>query len=186
LLERLLIILTGPVGGGKTTVTLALAERLREIGRPTSVIDLDLIYCMARQENGFADQNVWRTARRGAAALADVLFDSDVSVVIVEGGFFTPGELGALYDHITSSVQLRLITLDVSLMEAFRRAQTDPNPDRVVSRNRAIYQRLYAQFKDALPFLQTNSMIVNANQLSPIELARLISDSVLAKLEGEC
>lgn len=186
MLERLLIILTGPVGGGKTTVTLALAERLREIGRPTSVIDLDLIYCMARQENGFADQNVWRTARRGAAALADVLFDSDVSVVIVEGGFFTPGELGALYDHITSSVQLRLITLDVSLMEAFRRAQTDPNPDRVVSRNRAIYQRLYAQFKDALPFLQTNSMIVNANQLSPIELARLISDSVLAKLEGEC
>ena len=121
--EPLLVVLTGPVGGGKSTVALALATRLRASGHPTAVIDLDLVYCMARQRDGFADEDTWRTARRGAAVLADAFFDSGAGVVVVEGGFFTREECEGLADHLTSNARMSVVTLNVSFDQALHRAQ---------------------------------------------------------------
>ena len=180
MLERFLIVLTGPVGGGKTTVAIALAERFRTIGRETAVIDLDLVYRMARQRDGFANEDVWRTARRGAAALADTFFDSGMSVVIVEGGFFNHEEFHGLQDHITASVRSRLVTLNVSSDQALRRAQSDPSPDRTVSRDPEVQQRLHAQFTESLPFLRAHSLMIDANHIAPVDLARSIAESVLS------
>ena len=89
LAERTLVVVTGPVGGGKSTVALVLAQQFREMGRPSAVIDLDLVYCMVRQVEGFGEQNVWMTARRGASTLVDAFFSEGMEVVIVEGEFFT-------------------------------------------------------------------------------------------------
>ena len=135
--ERLLVVLTGPVGGGKSAVALALATRLRASGHPTAVIDLDLVYCMARQRDGFADEETWRTARRGAAVLADEFFDSGAKVVVVEGGFFTQEECDGLCDHIASGRRLRLVTLNVSFERALHRAQSDPNMGSLPRRSRS-------------------------------------------------
>jgi thymidylate kinase len=179
LLERLLIVLTGPVGGGKSTVASALAERFREIGHPAAVIDLDVVYCMARQSDGFDNEDIWSAARRGTAALADVFFDNGMSVVVVEGGFFTLSELDGLRNHVTSGSCLRFVTLDVSSKETLRRAQSDPSSDRTVSRSVEVQQRLYAQFAQARPFLQANSLMIDANILSPIDLAQSIVHSIL-------
>lgn len=178
--ERLLVVLTGPVGGGKSTVALALATQLRACGHPTAVIDLDLVYCMARQRDGFADEDTWRTARRGAAVLADAFFDSGARVVVVEGGFFTQEECDGLCDHIASSVRLRLVTLVVSFEQALHRAQSDPDPGRTVSRDTEVLRLLHGKFAEALPFLRANSLVVDADRLSPGELALSLAKSILA------
>lgn len=180
LTERLLVLLTGPVGGGKSTVALALADHLRQSGRAAAVIDLDLVYCMARQVDGFGEADTWQTARRGAAALADAFFASGLEVVVIEGGFFSEEECEELRDHLVSSVHERLVTLDVSYGEALRRAQGDPDPTRVVSRDPQVLQRLHTQFVSALPFLKASSFVVEADRLTPQELARSIAETMLA------
>jgi shikimate kinase len=165
----MLLVITGPVGGGKSTVALALAERFRAAGRTTAVIDLDVVYGMARQVAGFGEENVWATARHGAAALADAFFAEGMQVVIVEGEFFTQAELSALRDPLTAPVEHRFVTLVVSLAEALRRVAGDPS--RGLSRHPQFLARLHAQFTAALPFLRVASLLVDAEQRSPLELA---------------
>ncbi|MBI4640413.1 MAG: hypothetical protein HY731_06945 [Candidatus Tectomicrobia bacterium] len=116
--EQILVVVTEPVGGGKSMVALILANRFRELGRAAAVIDLDLGYCMARQMEGFGEHNIWTTARRGAAALADTFFSEGMEVVIVEGEFFNQGDLDALLNHLTTTVEHRFVTLVVSYREA--------------------------------------------------------------------
>src|SRR5688572_7013385 len=90
--ERQLIVVTGPVGGGKSTTAIALAACLRRKDASIAVIDLDQIYCMARQRDGFDEPRIWIAARRAAATLANSFFDSGMDVVIIDGEFFTDDE----------------------------------------------------------------------------------------------
>lgn len=176
--ERILIVLTGPVGGGKSTVASAVATRFRAWGCPAAVIDLDVVYRMVRQGDDYADEETWRTARRGAAALADVFFDDGARLVVVEGGFFTEDECDELRSHMTSSPVFRLAALNVSFEEALGRAQADPDPGRVVTRDPDTLRALHAEFTDALPFLHDRGLVVDADGSSPEELAELIYDAV--------
>jgi len=180
MVERRLIILTGPVGGGKSTVARALARQLRASGLQTAVLDLDLLYCMARQSDGFDDRPIWTTARRGAAALADSFYRSGMSVVIVEGSFLDSQDLRELREALTSGVNETFIALQVSATAALWRAQGDPDPSRVVSRDAGVQKVLYAEFEKALPFLRSVSRMLAADEASPEELARSICESVLA------
>ena len=100
--DRILLIVTGPVGGGKSTVSMATADCFRELGRATAVVDLDLVYCMARQVAGFGEDNTWTTARRGAAALADAFFAEGMDVVVIDGEFFAQRDLDALRNSLTN------------------------------------------------------------------------------------
>jgi len=179
LTERMLMVVTGPVGGGKSTVALVLADLFRESGRAAAVIDLDLVYCMARQVEGFGEANAWTTARRGAAALADAFFAEGMEVVIVEGEFFTQGELDALRSNFATTVEYRFVTLVVSLEEALGRVSGDLS--RGMSRDPQFLKRLHSQFVAALPFLRASSLLVEADQQTPRELAELIRNTVLSR-----
>ena len=44
-----LVVITGPVGGGKSTTAVVLASQLRERGLTVAVVDLDDVYLMASQ-----------------------------------------------------------------------------------------------------------------------------------------
>ena len=52
---RRLIIITGPVGAGKSTTSLALAQSLRRPDLAVAVIDLDQIYYFVRQQDGYGE-----------------------------------------------------------------------------------------------------------------------------------
>ena len=184
--KPLLVLLTGPVGAGKSTVALAIADRFRQVGRAAAVIDLDLVYCMARQRDGFHEMDVWHTARRGAAALADMFFTCGLDIVVIEGGFFSQEACDASREHLRSVVLGMLITLEVSYEETLRRAQADRNPRRVTTRDPNSLQRLYGEFERALPFLRGSSLVVEAERRTPSELAELIVERASAGTEARC
>src|SRR5690348_2099028 len=100
--ERRLIVITGPVGAGKSTTSLALAQALRRPDVAVAVIDLDQMYGFVRQQPGYGEQTAWMRAREGAAALAGWWFASGMAVVIVDGEFFNAEELDALLAPLQS------------------------------------------------------------------------------------
>lgn len=176
-----IVLLTGPVGGGKTTTSVALAEQLRARDRPTGVIDLDVLYPMAQQtEPRYADIATWRIVYRSAAVLAETFFESGLEIVVVEGGFFSAEEHGWLCDYLRSDLAVLLFALDVSWDETLRRVRGDPNRYRVGPPNSAVVRWHYDAFARSRPWLRDMGVVVAADKRTPEELARTIADAVLA------
>ena len=177
--DRLLVVLTGAVGAGKSTTAFALASHLRGLGRTAAVVDLDEVYCMVRQHEGFDESAGWAAARRGAAALADSFFASGLKVVVVEGDFYAPDDWRQLRDNLGSKVEEKFFTLVVSYKGALRRVRGDSK--RQASRDPKFLKRLHEDFVRALPYLESASVLVPADDQTPEELAALMVDAVLAR-----
>jgi hypothetical protein len=185
--KRVLVLLTGPVGGGKSTAARRLAERLRLSlpGGPVrrvGVIDLDLVADMIRPQVYYGEDDLWRMARRICGGLADAIFREGHDVVIVEGEFFPAAELAALRDAVTTPVDLSVITLDVSYAACQARVAGDPSPGRNLSRDPAFLHRMNTQFQTELPWLRSVSTVIDANQATAAELAATICASLSVAL----
>jgi shikimate kinase len=177
--NKTLVIITGPVGAGKSTTSQALARVLQSKNISTAVIDLDEIYCMARQQDNFNDREMWATARRAATAIVESFYASGLQAVIVEGGFLSALEYSQLRQYVTVEVNEFFFTLFTSAPTALNRAQTDPNPGRVVSRLPDIQAKLYAEFSEGLPFLREASVILEADSRPPEVLAEIMTEKIL-------
>jgi shikimate kinase len=174
-----LVIITGPVGAGKSTTSQAIARALQSRNVSTAVIDLDEVYCMARQQDNFNDQEMWATARRAAAAIVESFYASGLQAVIVEGGFLSALEYSQLRQYLITDVNEFFFTLFTSASTALNRAQTDPNPGRVVSRLADVQAKLYAEFSEGLPFLREASVILEADSRPPEVLAEIMTKKIL-------
>jgi shikimate kinase len=166
--QPLLIIVTGPVGAGKSTTSVALAHALRRSDVSVAVIDLDLMYGFVRQKDGYGEQTAWTRARSGAGALANALLASTMSIVIVEGEFFTAHELNTLLAPIPPDIEHRFFTLRLSYEQALVRVQADPS--RGASKDPVVLRSLHASFAQALPFLEEASVVIDTNTLTQEEV----------------
>ena len=181
--DKHLIIVTGPVGGGKSTTAHCVAICLREFQLATAVIDSDIVYLMARQEPDFGDQNIWKATRRATAALVESFYASGLDAVVVDGAFWSEREYSELKSHLVSEVQETFVTLMVSDHEALRRAQTDPDPNRGASRLPEVQVSLYAGFSAGLAFLEQNSKVIHTDHERTEAVAKQIAEMVVAKLK---
>ncbi|HLZ30806.1 MAG TPA: hypothetical protein VKV73_26100 [Chloroflexota bacterium] len=66
-----LLVISGPIAAGKSTVAAALAAAYRDSGRTAAVVDLDRIYMMLDDRPPMTDPRISRQARGAAAALTD-------------------------------------------------------------------------------------------------------------------
>lgn len=172
--QPLLIVITGAVGAGKSTTSLALARTLRRHDFIVAVIDLDQMYGFVRQRDGYDEPTAWARARQGAAALANSLFNTGMTVVIVEGEFFTEEELRTLTAAIHPNVVCRFFTLRLSYERALERVQADPS--RGASKDPSFLKWLHANFAQALPFLEAQSIVIDTNEPAQDEVvARLMA-----------
>jgi deoxyadenosine/deoxycytidine kinase len=57
-----LVVVTGPIGSGKSSVTKMLADRFSEAGRSAAVVDLDEIVAMLHAPLEKVEQS-WKRAR---------------------------------------------------------------------------------------------------------------------------
>lgn len=142
------------------------------------MVGLDELYCMARQDDYWGVQPTWAAARRGAAALADSFFASGLDVVVVEGEFFTQDECRQLLDSLDSEVNEGYFTLLVSYEMALRHALGDPA--RGESKDPKFLKWLHDNFVKALPYLESASVVLRADDRTPEELAALMVDTLPA------
>ncbi|MEZ5140768.1 MAG: hypothetical protein R2711_18945 [Acidimicrobiales bacterium] len=101
----MLVVVTGPVAAGKSTVAAALGARHREPGRPVVVLDLDDVVASV---GGFAlaDPALLEQARRAFAGLVRSWLDLGADVV-AHGPFLGPEEVEALEGAIPSGEVVR-------------------------------------------------------------------------------
>jgi energy-coupling factor transporter ATP-binding protein EcfA2 len=170
-----LVILTGPVGGGKSTVAQALAALLRRPSRKVAVFDLDVIYDMFRQREGYTEPELWPLARQASGALAAAALQHGFHGVVIEGEYFTPEHL----EQVAGASALpppAVFVLNVPYGETLRRVGLDDS--RGASKNPVLLRQFHTAFTVALPFLDTAATVLNAEHAPPAELAA----EILARL----
>ena len=151
-----LVVISGPIAAGKSTVASALAAAFRDSGRTATVVDLDRIYMMFDDRPPMTDPRISRQARRAAAALTDHFVLDGIELVIVEGTFWTESERDELTSRLTTLVRPVFLTLRVAVEEALRRVQGDTG--RRASRNPVFLRASHADF-DAVTAIATDAMI---------------------------
>jgi predicted kinase len=151
-----LLVISGPIAAGKSTVAAALATAFRDSGRTAAVVDLDRIYMMFDNRPPMTDPRTSRQARRTAAALTDHFVLDGIELVIVEGTFWTESERDELTGRLTTLVRPVFLTLRVAVEEALRRVQGDTG--RRASRNPVLLRASHADF-DAVTPIATDAII---------------------------
>ena len=174
--ECLVVVITGPIASGKSTVGRELAHELERAGVPVAIIDLDDVHDRLASDGPETDQVTWAAARRKAATLANAFLAEGRAVVIAEGSFNTPGDRAEFGQYLDASVAPVYVTLRVSFDEALRRAQGDPT--RGVSRDPAFLGRYFAGIGQALPTPATD-FVIETERTSPssaaVSIAHLVS-----------
>jgi len=174
----ILVVLTGPVGVGKSTTAIATARILRGYGLTAACIDLDQIYCMIRQGDGFDSQDTWMSARQATAALTEHLFEKVASVVIVEGGFLTESEQRELLEALRSKPRTEVITLHAPFDTVYARVMADSDSGRVASKVPTILKQLYVEYETALPFLQRTTKCIDVQYCDVEQVALQVATVV--------
>ena len=151
-----LLVISGPIAAGKSTVAAALATAFRDSGRTAAMVDLDRIYMMFDDRPPMTDPRISRQARRAAAALTDHFVLDGIELVIVEGTFWTESERDELTSRLTTLVRPAFLTLRVAVEEALRRVQGDTG--RRASRNPVFLRASHADF-DAVTPIPTDAII---------------------------
>ena len=157
-----LLVISGPIAAGKSTVAAALATVFRHSGRTAAVVDLDRIYMMFDDRPPMTDARISRLARRAAAALTDHFVLDGIQLVIVEGTFWTESKRDELTGRLTTLVQTVFLTLRVAIDEALRRVQGDTG--RRASRNPVFLRASHADFEAVTPI--TTDAIIDSTSLT--------------------
>jgi shikimate kinase len=178
----ILVLLTGPVGVGKSKTANAAARILRDYGMTTACVDLDQIYCMIRQSDGFDSQGTWLAARKATAALAEHFFEKIARVLIVEGGFITEAEQRELLDALRCKPRIEIITLHAPFDTVYARVMADSDPSRVASKVSTIFKQLYSEYETALPFLQKATKLIDVERCDLEQVALKVATIVLGGL----
>ena len=166
-----LIVINGPIAAGKSTVAQALGRQLRNAGRATAVVDLDELYLMMSAKP-MGDPQVWRRARRAAAALTDCFFASGIQVVVVEGAFWDESERAPFVDALTWRGRPLFVTLLVSHDVAYHRVQGDSG--RSLSRSPDFLRRNNEDFAARLDPLRATDLVLDSDVQPPQQIVTTI------------
>jgi adenylylsulfate kinase-like enzyme len=175
----MVIVITGPIASGKSTVARELARELRTSRVRAEVIDLDLVHDQLAIPGSPSDESSWTLARRLAAVAANALLEEGVAVVIAEGSYNLPSDRAAFAQELRPGSSPVYVTLQVSFAEALRRAQGDPTRGR--SRDPAFLRAHFAERHDVLTALPSSDLVIDTEQVTAtaaaVTIARLVQRS---------
>jgi hypothetical protein len=123
---RRLVLVSGPIASGETTVSAQLARTARTMGKLAATVDMDDVVAMLTGAWSVVKLEDRFRASQLAAAIVDRLFESGIEMAVVAGSTMSAYESDGLVGHLTSKPKILSIRLRVSLDESIRRAQADP------------------------------------------------------------
>jgi chloramphenicol 3-O-phosphotransferase len=175
----MLVVVTGPIASGKSSLARAVACELGKRGRKAAAVDLDLIYEMldpARAPK--TDMARWAQARRISGRLATALLAEDVAVV-VEGELLTPAHRTDFIDALPPGVEARFVTLSISFEVALERATNDET--RGLSGDPAFLRDHYAATAQALRDVAPGDLVIDTGATAIGEAACAVADWALLR-----
>jgi hypothetical protein len=172
----MMIVITGPIASGKSTVARELARELERVGVYAVVIDLDLVHDMLIVNGSKSDDATWTLARHGVAALSNAFLNEGVAVVIADGSFNRPNERAAMAQHLHADADPVYETLRVSFGEALRRAQADPT--RGISRDPDFLGSYFAAVGPVLATVPAADLVIDTERMTAVSAAVAIAEHI--------
>jgi adenylylsulfate kinase-like enzyme len=125
--KLLLVLISGPVAAGKTTVAYELAAHARAHGYVAAAVDMDEMVATVAGNDWSRIQRADRLrACHATASLVQALFDAGTQAIAVAGSTLSPYEWDAVTRHLETAPPITYALLRVSIDESVRRAQADP------------------------------------------------------------
>lgn len=175
----LLVVISGPIASGKTTLGRAVARELAAVGNQAALVDLDLVYEMLDPSEGAkTDRGKWTRARRVAARLTDVLFAEGLAV-IVEGEFLTARERHEFDEARETRVEPLFVTLRISFDLALQRVQLDPR--RGLSRDPRFLRGHYEATAATVRNAPRGDLVLDTGRLGIAEAAGIVAEWALQR-----
>jgi adenylylsulfate kinase-like enzyme len=168
-----LIVISGPIASGKSTVARELARDLAQVGVRAEVIDLDLLHDELIADGSISDDSTWTLARRAVATLANTFLEDGVAVVIADGSFNRPSDRATLAQHLRADARPVYVTLRVSFEEALRRAQADPTRGR--SQDPLVLAPYFAAVRPVLETIPATDVVIDTESTTPASAAASVA-----------
>jgi adenylylsulfate kinase-like enzyme len=172
------IVITGPIASGKSTIASELARSLELANIRAEVIDLDQVHDGLPPDGSTSETSTWTRARREAATAANALLAEGVAVVIADGSFNLPIDRETFVRDLRRSSRVLFVTLRVSFEEALRRAQADPTRGR--SRDRQFLASHFEARRAELATVPSTDIQIDTERTTTAEAAARIA-RLLAK-----
>jgi shikimate kinase len=170
------VVISGPIASGKSTVARELAREL-ELGQTrVAVIDLDVVHDVVSLNGPTSDEATWTIARHTAALQANAYLAHGVAVVIAEGSFNTPDDRAAFAEELMAGVEPRYVSLRVSFEEALRRAQGDSS--RGLSRDPGFLGPYFVAVCQRIATLPASDIVIDTEDMS----ARSVAVEIMNRL----
>ena len=160
-----LVMITGPIASGKSTLAGAVSHLLRQEGVSVACTDLDSI-----AEMGLPTLPEWGWAHSVHADLVAAWLSTDIDLVVDEGTS-TPEEVSLVLHRIPRTTAVLHVLLSADYEASLLRAQADPR--RGLSRDPA-FLRADHDTHNRLRSLLPCDLLVNVETRAPDELARLV------------
>ena len=172
----MLLVVTGPIASGKSTLARAVACELERRGAKAAAVDLDLVYEMLDPPRGAKTDRQREQARRMTGRLAAALLADGVAVV-VEGEFLTRDQRVEFTRVLPPAVvPALLVTLRVPSEVALRRAHDDPARGRVGVTPLFPLREHYEASTQAVRDAPSTDLALDTNAVGVTEAARVIAD----------
>ncbi|MBZ2198826.1 AAA family ATPase [Occultella gossypii] len=148
---KVLVLISGPIAAGKSTLARAVTERLRERGRSVALVDLDTVAEMA-----LPTLPDWEWAHEIHARLVGHWVRVPLDVVVDEGTS-SRAEVAQVLGGVPEQTVVVRVVLVADVQRSWERAQGDPT--RGVSKDRDFLERVYRHFEGELPGLERDLLL---------------------------
>jgi adenylylsulfate kinase-like enzyme len=167
-----LVVLTGPIAAGKTSVATELARRLTGRGHLVVVADVDDVAAMVGPP-GAGAVGLWFAAHEAHGALVAQWMRSAVDHIVAVGPIYTHEEQAALTRTLPAGATPLWVVIDAPVSVTMTRAENDPA--RGLSRNIEFHQAAHRRFRELAPKIPASATF-DSSALGPDDIAAAIED----------
>jgi shikimate kinase len=173
-----LVVLTGPIGSGKSTAAELLARRVATAGHTAALADLDDIAFMQRGRLDLGE--FWRRAGAAHCVLVRIWFEHGVDVVIAHGPFFESNTYDELFATSPPGRSTLHVLLRVSYDDALARVSNDADRGpHALSKDPEFLRSTHDAFTALETTLPATDLEIDTSELAPEEIAERLAAEVL-------
>lgn len=168
-----LVVVTGPIASGKTSVCNVLTNRLLAEGFTVACADVDDVATMIHAPGGRTKEH-WDIAHLAHGSLIRGWLDSPVDIVIAQGPIYTRQQTNSLMTGVPSGTAVLRILLLASIDSALNRVKGEP--ERGLSRDPTFLRSTYERFWSIRPTMDPCDLTFDTESESAEQIAERIAN----------